>query len=517
MTALRVAAGVLTPIDDRADLGPGRRSRDRDALAGGEPVDVLVVGGGVTGAGIALDAASRGLSVALVEKHDLAFGTSRWSSKLVHGGLRYLAHGDVAVAWESAVERAHLMRVIAPHLVHPLAQLLPELRSTRHRDTTLARMGFAAGDAFALAARTGGGLPRRRRVTADQAARLVPALDRDRLTGGMVSFDGQLEDDARLVVAIARTAAAHGARILTRVAALEVGTGGALVCDDLEPGEFRIRARHTVNATGVWAESLDPSVRLRPSRGTHVILRGETLGSPRAAVVVPVPGEFGRYVFALPQPDGLLYCGLTDVPEESRPLPDEPVPSSAEIAWILEVLSTVLDGPVTPADSIGAFAGLRPLVAPDDDGSARSADISRRHLVRAGSDGLLTVTGGKLTTYRRMAQDVVDRITSVPCRTRSVALVGAGAPTGTVAPRLQRRFGAEAPRVAALADGHPDLLEPLAPGVPMLGVEVVHAVLREGAVDLDDILARRTRVALVADDLASATPRAAEILAGIAR
>ena len=135
----------------------------------------------------------------------------------------------------------------------------------------------------------------------------------------MVSFDGQLEDDARLVVAIARTAAAHGARILTRVGAVQLGAGGALVSDDLEPGEFEIRARHTVNATGVWAGSLDPSVRLRPSRGTHVILRGETLGSPRAAVVVPVPGEFGRYVFALPQPDGLLFCGLTDVPEEARP------------------------------------------------------------------------------------------------------------------------------------------------------------------------------------------------------
>ena len=518
MTRPRSAPVVLTPIDARADLSPERRSRERDALADGLALDVLVVGGGVTGAGVALDAASRGLSVALVERHDLAFGTSRWSSKLVHGGLRYLAHGDVAVAWESAVERGHLMRAIAPHLVHPLAQLVPELDRTARRETTLTGLGFAAGDAFARAARTGGRLPRRLRVGADEASRLVPALDRERLRGGLVNFDGQLEDDARLVVAIARTAAAYGARILTRADVVGLGPGGATIRDGLETGEFEVRARHVVNATGVWAEGLDPTVRLKPSRGTHVVLRAEALGRPRCALIVPVPGRYGRYVFALPQADGLLFCGLTDVPEDAHPLPDEPVPSATEIDWILEVLSTVLARPVTSADAVGAFAGLRPLVAPDHDPAAGSADISRRHLVRESDDGAITVTGGKLTTYRRMAQDVVDRISAVPCRTTSLALVGAGPLTGTAAgqpARLRRRFGAEAGRVAAYADARPALLDPIAPGVPVLGVEVVHAVRREGAIDLDDVLARRTRVSLVPGDLAAASPAAREIMASL--
>lgn len=500
--------------DPQADLSLERRNRDRDALAGGLEVDVLVVGGGVTGCGVALDAASRGLSVALVDKHDLAFGTSRWSSKLIHGGLRYLAHGQVGVAWESAVERAHLMRTIAAHLIHPVAQLVPLLDDTPVTDAVLTRLGFAAGDAFKHAARSGNRLGRPRHLDAARTLALAPTLDPDRVKGGLVNYDGQLEDDARLVVALARTAALHGARVLTRMAAVEVGSGGATLSDEIDGGRIEVAARHVVNATGVWADTLDPAIRLRPSRGTHVVLRGEALGNLRASLTVGVPGEFGRYVFALPQPDGLVFVGLTDVPEESDPVPDEPVPTEAEIGWILQVLSTVLDRPIAPDDAVGAFAGLRPLVAPDPGEPAKSADLSRRHLVRDSGGGLITVTGGKLTTYRRMAQDVVDLVTNVPCRTPSLALVGAGPATcpPDVPQRLVRRYGAEASLVASYAEEHPDWLEPLADDVPYLGVELVHAVRREGAVDLDDVLARRTRVSVVPTDLEAATPRALEVL-----
>lgn len=513
----------VAPGDPLADLSADRRRRDRDALAAGEPVDVLVVGGGITGAGVALDAATRGLSVALVERHDLAHGTSRWSSKLVHGGLRYLAHGDVGVAWESAVERAHLVSTIAPHLVHPLTQVVPVMDDTAAADALLTRIGFVAGDALKVGARTRrGALPRARRIDADTARALCPTLDARRLRGAAVNVDGQLEDDARLVVAVARTAAAYGARILTRTSALEIGPGGTVVSDGLDGGTYEIRARHVVNATGVWAGELDPRVTLSPSRGTHVVLRGQTLGRPTASLTVQVPGERGRYVFSLPQPDGLVYVGLTDVPAPG-PVPDVPEPTADEIAWVLDVLSTVLGTPLTPADAVGAFAGLRPLVVPaagSDTPEGETADISRRHLVRRGHDGLVTVTGGKLTTYRRMAEDVVDLLTEVPCRTTQVPLVGAGVVPPPVADpripvRILRRYGVEAPLVASYADGHPELLRPLAPDVPVLGVELVHGVLREGALDLDDLLSRRTRVALVPDDLAAATPRAAELLDGL--
>lgn len=505
----------LTPGDPLADLTRERRVRDRGALAAGLAVDVLVVGGGVTGAGVALDAASRGLSVALVERHDLAHGTSRWSSKLVHGGLRYLAHGEVALAWESARERACLMGTIAPHLVRPLAQLVPVLDDTRPMSAVLTGAGFAAGDVLKHAAHTRRGLLRRpRHLDADQAWRLSPRLDRGRLRGALVNYDGQLEDDARFVVALARTAAAYGARVLTRVAALEVGTGGAVVEDSWETGRFEIRARHVVNATGVWAGTLDGTVQLRPSRGTHVILRAEALGFPRAALTVPVPGEFGRYVFALPQSDGLVYVGISDVPQDG-PLPEVPEATPGEVGWILDVLSTALAQPLTPADAVGSFAGLRPLVAPGSSSAGSSADISRRHVVRDSGGGLVTVTGGKLTTYRRMAEDVVDRLTDVPCRTRTIPLVGAGPVTGSAAAaptRLLRRYGTEAALVAAYADDDPELLRPLAPTVPVLGVELIHGLAREGALDLDDLLARRTRVALVRADLEAALPRAESLL-----
>jgi glycerol-3-phosphate dehydrogenase len=517
----RPATSPVRPGEAMASLDRERRARDRDRLAAGEPVDVLVVGAGVTGAGVALDAASRGLSVALLERHDLAHGTSRWSSKLVHGGLRYLAKGDLGIAWESAVERHVLATTVAPHLMSAVPQLVPVLADDVAYAPALTRAGLLGGDLIRRGARTPGSvIPRSRHVTRAEALRLAPALDPARTRGGLVTWEERLEDDARLVVAITRTAAAFGARVLTRAAVRSMGAGGAVVEDLLDDGTFEVRARHVVNATGVWAGELDPSVRLTPSRGTHLVLRAETLGYPTASLTVPVPGHFGRFVFAIPQPDGLVYLGLTDVPAEG-PLPDVPVPSAEEITWLRETASLALARPIAAVDVVGSFAGLRPLLAPAEDsadgaGADRSADLSRRHAVLAHGDGTMTVTGGKLTTYRRMAQDAVDRITEGRCRTRTLPLVGAGAVAGAdrLPARLVRRYGSEAPVVWALGEDRPWLRSPVAAGIPVLGVELAFGVVAEGALDVADLLERRTRLALVPADAARATEAALDVMSG---
>jgi len=484
------------------------RARDLDVLSSGS-VDVLVVGGGVTGCGVALDAASRGLSVALVEKDDLAHGTSRWSSKLVHGGLRYLATGDVGLALESARERDVLLRRSAPHLVRPLPMVVPLGASTSRAQDLLVAAGQRAGDGLRRAAGTPrSALPGPRRLSAVETARLLPAVRRGGLRGGLLGWDGQLEDDARLVVALARTAAAHGARVLTRVRALS--TDG-LLRDELTGQVLQVRAGTVVNATGAWAGSLTPEVVLRPSKGVHVVLPAAVLGHPAAAMNVPVPGERNRWILALPHPDGLVHLGLTDDPLPG-PLPEVPVAEEAEIAFLLRVLSDELEVGLSRSDVVGSFAGVRPLLA---GASGRTADLSRRHAVLPGDDGSLTVVGGKLTTYRRMAQDVVDRLTDVPCRTAALPLVGASGPVpGGLPPRLVRRYGSEAGEVAELARRDPRLLLPVAPGVPVLGVELVWGVVAEGALTVDDLLERRTRLSLVDTWAGAARPAAEAALAG---
>jgi len=498
------------PTDPTSMLSAERRLRELEALAAGKQVDLLVIGGGVTGAGVALDAASRGLTVALIDKDDLAFGTSRWSSKLVHGGLRYLASGRVGVAWESAVERARIMSFIAPHLTRPMPQLIPIMSDTRSMDRRLNSIGFRAGDVLRRVSRLSGRiLPAPRFISADRAHRLAPSLDRSRLRGALIGWDGQLEDDARLVIAIARTAAAYGASIITYCAADQLRPDGATVTDRVSGDAFDIRARNVINATGVWAGDLDPRVTLRPSLGSHAVLRAETLGNPRAAVTVAVPGHFGRFVFALPQPNGLAYVGLTDEPLDG-PIPDHPVAPRADLDWILGNLSLALARPVDSSDAVGSYAGVRPLVDMSGGADSPSADISRQHLVLGERGQVVTVTGGKLTTYRRMAQDAVNRITDVPCRTERLPLVGAGRPLRDRAkaypPRLVRRFGAEAPRVAALAEGRPELLKPLGGNdeVDVLGVELIWGAIAEGALNLADLSERRTRLSLVPGDLDTA-------------
>jgi glycerol-3-phosphate dehydrogenase len=452
-----------------------------------ETVDVVVVGGGITGAGVALDAASRGLSVVLLERRDLAFGTSRWSSKLVHGGLRYLQHGDWGLAWESAVERAALMRWIAPHLVRPLPFLIPvEDRGTK------TMIGLRVGDGLRRAARTSRRvLPPPRRVSALEARRLAPAL-RDDLRGALLSWDGQLEDDARLVVAVARTAAAHGARILTYAEVTGLCEDGVEAVDALTGAGFFVRARHTVVAAGVWTGGLT-SVSLNPSRGSHLLVPASRLGDPRAAVNLPVPGEHGRWVFALPRSDGLVAIGITDVPAGEAV--DEPRPDAAEEAELLDRASAALAMPLGPGDVCGRYAGLRPLAA----GDGETADLSRRHVIVDDPSGAHVIVGGKLTTYRRMAQDVVDRLTERRCRTARLPLVGAAphASLRTVAApeRLVRRYGTEAPAVAALADDRPELLDEIVPGV--CGADLLWGARREFALTPEDLVDRRVRAGLV--------------------
>ncbi|CAJ60229.1 MULTISPECIES: glycerol-3-phosphate dehydrogenase/oxidase [Frankia] len=525
------AAGWPAPPGNTS-LDARRRDRELAATVEGDPVDVLVVGGGVTGTGVALDAASRGLSVALAEAHDLAFGTSRWSSKLVHGGLRYLAGGDVAVAWESAVERDILMRHTAPHLVRALPIVTPLTPQVSRSGAALVHTGLRIGDVLRRAAGTPHTvLPGPRRLTAVETLGLAPALRETGLRGGLVYWDGQLVDDARLVVALARTAAGHGARILTRLRVEHIdgpaATGGGapaaarhrgfeVTARDQRTGdEIRLRARTVVNATGVWAPALTPGIALRPSRGTHLVLRSDALAGARGALSVPMPGERNRFALVLPQGDGRVYVGLTDVPVDR--ITDVPEPDDSEITELVDVVSSVLAAPLDRADLLGAFAGLRPLLddrpRPDDrhqpDGAfrGRTADLSRRHLVRTDPGGLVTVVGGKLTTYRRMAADAVDaaiaagELAAGPCRTRRLGLVGA-APRSVLAAvaaprRLVERYGTEAPRVLAVADDDPGLLAPIVDGVPVTGAELVFAVRHEGALDPADLLDRRSRIGLV--------------------
>ncbi|MFC8241982.1 glycerol-3-phosphate dehydrogenase/oxidase [Streptomyces chartreusis] len=514
-----------TPPVPGSSLSAARRSRELTETVGGPVVDVLVVGLGATGAGVALDAAARGLSVAAVDAHDLAFGTSRFSSKLIHGGLRYLASAQLDVAHESAVERGVLMERTAPHLVRAQPFVLPLTPLVSRAQSTLARAGFRAGDALRLAARTARAtLPAPRRLSTVETRHLAPALRTQGLRGGLLSWDGRLTDDARLVTAIARTAAARGARILTRVRALELTASGARVRDELTGEEGEIRARAVINASGVWADGLVDGIRIRPSRGTHLVLRSDHLGPLPAGLHVPVPGETNRFVLVLPQGDGRVYVGLTDEPVEGD-VPDVPEVPETDIGFLLDVLGSVLELPVRRDDVVGAFAGLRPLLdtAPTaGSGASRTSDISRRHAVLTSSEGVTTVVGGKLTTYRRMAEDAVDsavathRLTAGPSPTASLPLVGAASPNtlGSLrAPRrLVQRYGTEAPAVQALGVQDPRLAEPVLAGHPVTGAELLWAVRHEGALDETDLLDRRTRIGLVPADRDAALDVAREVL-----
>ena len=509
-----------TPAPETA-LNAARRRRDLARLAEGGRIDLVVIGGGITGAGIALDAASRGLSVVLAEKHDLAFGTSRWSSKLVHGGLRYLASGNVGIARRSALERGILMTRTAPHLVHAMPQLVPLLPAMSRGQRALVRVGFAAGDALrALAGTKPSVLPRSRRIDARRAAAMVPSVRRDGLDGALLAYDGQLIDDARLVVAVARTAARYGATILTRVSATSATGTSVELTDELSGETLSASARAVINATGVWAGEVDTSITLRPSRGTHLVFDAASFGNPTAALTIPIPGELNRFVFAMPEQLGRVYLGLTDE-EAPGPIPDVPEPTPAEIAFLLDTVNTALQVGLTAADVTGAYAGLRPLIDTGEDG--RTADLSRDHAVLESGSGLFSVVGGKLTEYRFMAEDVLDRalaargLTAAPCRTRNLPLVGAWTDAGArrggdgLRQSLVARYGAESADVITAARcARPS--DPVAEGIDVTRAEFEFAVTHEGALDADDILDRRTRIGLVDADRQRAADVAEEFL-----
>ena len=519
--------------------GALQRLRDED-------FDVLVVGGGITGVGVALDAATRGLRTALVERDDFASGTSSKSSKLVHGGLRYLDQREFRLVYEALAERQLLLEN-APHLVTVLPFLVPVLKSGGRIDRRLAPL---IGGALWMYDLTGGlRIGRRhRRITIDRALAHIPTLDRNRLTGAYVLFDAHA-DDARLTLAIARTAAAHGAATAnyTKVVGFDKHDGRVVSARVMADGdEITVRTRVVVNATGVWADdvrALDEGsnpASIRPAKGVHITVPWTRVRND-IAVIVPVPSD-KRSVFVVPWGDH-TYIGTTDTEYEGSL--DHPGCTEADVAYLLAALNGVSTVGATRDDVVGAWAGLRPLLR--GSGRARTRDLSRRHAVRVSPSGVVTVTGGKLTTYRRMAVDAVDAATRVlsgprtPSRTKHLRLIGgdgidppaaelpdpafphpadspfghgAGSPFRHGAGHLAGRYGTETARVRELADRDPALAEPLVPGLPYLKAEAIFAVRHEMAETLDDVLSRRTRVRLLARDASlAAAPGVAALLA----
>ncbi len=501
--------------------GPVHPFRRRDALRrlADEEFDVLVIGGGITGVGVALDAASRGLRTALVEKGDFASGTSSKSSKMVHGGIRYLQQREFRLVYENLAERQRLLDN-APHLVSPLPFLIPLFGREGVVSKTVARSYATALWMYDL---TGGWRigQRHRGVTKDEALRHLPTLATDHLVAGFLYFDARA-DDARLTLAVARTAAIEfGAAVANYTTVVRLTTGsdgkvdGAVVRPALEDAgsEFPIRARTVVNASGVWADAVrtldegrDPHA-IRPAKGIHVTVPAARLPCDIAAVI-PVPKD-KRSIFVVSWPEAdLVYLGTTDT-DYTGPL-DDPACTPEDVDYLLDAANALTTSNLTRADVTGVWAGLRPLLAPPAKGghvSARTADLSRRHTVRTSSHGVVTVTGGKLTTYRKMAQDTVDAVVSrlgeSPHRRRCVtkALPLLGATTKTHDPvtlaqphaRLLGRYGTASGDVLALAESRPELLDPVVEGLPYTGAEVLYAVREEMAGTLDDVLARRTR------------------------
>jgi glycerol-3-phosphate dehydrogenase len=472
-----------------------------------ERFDVLVIGGGITGAGIALDAASRGLSVALVEKGDFASGTSGRSSRLVHGGLRYLEQREFGLVRESLRERAILFR-LAPHLVRPVpVYMLADTFADRARY----RLGLTGYELLAA----GRNIGFHRSVTARQVREAIPGFGG--WSGGYRYFECQT-DDARLTIEVARAARAFGA-VLANHARVEGLLGGARVTgatavDEMTGHRFDIRARATVNAGGVWADRVRGLAaggrqRLLPSKGVHLVFAPGAVRT-RPAVVVPSAAGDGRYVFVIPWEDR-VYAGTTDTPYSGDL--DHPPVDDSDRDYILSAVAQAFPG-VTGRDVVASWAGLRPLLGGTRE-DARTYDLSRKHVVFEDPPGLFTITGGKLTTYRAMAEDLVDRICAAlglggPCLTRRIPL-GLHGPVGQavrlataevarlgLAPgagaRLVQRYGDDWREAVRMIGQDPWLGEPAAGGLPVLNVELDLARSREMAITDEDVLVRRTRL-----------------------
>ncbi|MFL6145000.1 MAG: glycerol-3-phosphate dehydrogenase/oxidase [Labedaea sp.] len=470
--------------------------------------DVLVVGGGVVGAGAALDAASRGLSVALVEARDWASGTSSRSSKLIHGGLRYLEQRDFALVREALRERSLLLHKLAPHLVRPVPFLFP-LRGRRW-ERAYVGAGVLLYDSIGGAR----ALPMHRHLSRRRALELAPALRSDALTGAVRYFDAQV-DDARLTMMIARTAARHGATVLTHapaVALLRHGRAvvGARVHDPGSGARFAVRARRVISATGVWTEELCGSApfRVRMSKGVHLLVPRERI-SLRTGLITRTEKSV---LFVIPWGEHWI-IGTTDTPWADDPA--APTATRADLDYLLGQVNVLLREPLSAGDVVGVYAGLRPLL---DGKPSETTKLSREHAVAEPEPGLFVVAGGKFTTYRVMAADVVDAAVRglgravAPSLTRHLPILGAvgyrelwadrtalaanaGLAVSTVE-RLLHRYGSAVTDLLAMIERDGRLATALAGAPGYLAAEVVYAVTHEGALDLDDVLARRTRIAI---------------------
>jgi len=492
------------------------RAQALDALTADE-FDVVVVGGGITGAGCALDAASRGYSVALVEKRDFAAGTSSRSSKLVHGGLRYLQNFDLGLVREALLER-QLMVALAPHLVHPLRLVVPAFEGASL--DRLVGVGLNLYDVMSRGRRRRGEFAeswspdRHRVISGDEVVELLPALAGRQPTAGYLFYDCQT-DDVRLVLTVLGEAERFGAVVANRVEVIEL-LDGAVGAIDAETGEpLRIRAANVINATGVWADRLRPGElhdeadipHIRPSRGTHVTVAHDDLPLVAGAIV---PAGGGRSIFALPWL-GRTLLGTTDNDYEGEL--DFIAPDEADIAYILDAANAFFATSLTPGDLTGAYAGVRPLISSGD--PKKSVDISRKAELYETSSGMITITGGKLTTWRRMAKMAVDRLVErdardAPCRTHEIPL---GQPVDPAAlPRIEgvaedaygalaARYGHAANDVLRVAAEQGALAQPIVPGDPALPdllAEAVHAARTDQARSVGDVLLRRTRLGLLA-------------------
>ncbi len=503
---------MVLPFSDQTRIASlSRMAEDR--------FDLLVIGGGITGAGIALDAAARGLSVALAEKDDFAAGTSGRSSRLVHGGLRYLEHGEFGLVIQALRERGILLR-LAPHLVRPVPMYMLA-GDLRHRATY--RAGLTAYELLAA----GRNIGYHRSVSAGRVREAIPGLGRP--SRGFRYFECQV-DDARLTIEVARTAAAFGALLANHARVTELlGDGrvtGAVVADELTGQRFEVRARAVVNAAGVWADQVTrlagPGLassglaaagggRLTPSKGVHLVFAPGAVRTT-AALVAPSGAGDGRYIFIVPWEDR-VYAGTTDTAHAGDL--DHPAVDAADRDYILAAVARNFPG-VTERDVVASWAGLRPLLNQDEElGDARTSDLSRNHAVFTDPFGLFTITGGKLTTYRAMAEDLVDRVAADlggagPCRTRAIPLGLHGSPAAAVrlaraevarlglppraAARLVQRYGDDWREATRLIGEDASLGEPVVSPLPVLGVELALARRREMALTDEDVFVRRTRL-----------------------
>jgi glycerol-3-phosphate dehydrogenase len=491
-------------------------NRDRaleELEASPPPWDLIVVGGGATGLGCAVDAASRGYRTLLLEQHDFAKGTSSRSTKLVHGGVRYLKQGNIGLVLEALEERGRLCRN-APHLVRNLSFVIP---SYSWWEGPFYGIGMKVYDR--LAGRLG--LSPSRVLSREETLERIPTVEPLGLVGGVSYHDGQF-DDARLAVNLAQTVWDLGGSAVNYVRVVGLLKDGELVSGvaarDEETGRgYELRARAVINATGVYTDGVrrmdetEAESLVVPSQGSHLVLPKSFLPGD-SAIMVPRT-EDGRVLFAVPWHDRVV-VGTTDTPVEQTPL--EPRPLAGEIEFLLSHAARYLDRDPRPSDVLSVFAGLRPLVRSDD--AKDTASLSRDHAIVVSMSGLLSVTGGKWTTYRKMAQDAVDRAETVagfdprPCRTQSLQIHGWTAQR--IEPSHLDVYGADARDILDLARADPDLAQPLSPELPLTGAEVVWAARREMARTVEDVLARRSRALLLGARASLAiAPKVAAILA----